>query len=130
MEIFPHSTLVAQVSDPYTPETPPPRFYCFHCLPLSSSYFWFFSLVWYFLIPYEVMPCITVIAIRGHWKWPNLSHTHKPKTKMNKSGSNRRSNRVRYHIMVKKVPFSPRGHLLKIFKKRSWHVDFHVVYVV
>ena len=24
MEIFPHSTLVAQVSDPYTPETPPP----------------------------------------------------------------------------------------------------------
>ena len=24
MEIFPHSTLVAQVSNPYTPETPPP----------------------------------------------------------------------------------------------------------
>ena len=24
IEIFPHSTLVAQVSDPYTPETPPP----------------------------------------------------------------------------------------------------------
>ena len=24
MEIFPHSTLVAQVSDPYTSETPPP----------------------------------------------------------------------------------------------------------
>ena len=27
MEIFPHSTLVAQVSDPYTPEiSPPPGF--------------------------------------------------------------------------------------------------------
>ena len=26
MEIFPRSTLVAQVSDPYTSETPPPGF--------------------------------------------------------------------------------------------------------
>ena len=26
MEIFPYSTLVAQVSDPYTSETPPPGF--------------------------------------------------------------------------------------------------------
>ena len=66
-----------------------------------------FYLVRSFLILYEVMPCITVITIRGHWKWPNLSHTHKLKTKINKSGSNRRSNRARYNIVVKKVSFPP-----------------------
>ena len=104
MEIFLHSTLMAHVSGPNTSETLPPGFIVsivshFHVV-ISD---FFFSQI--FFNTYEVIPCKIVVAIRGHRKWPNLIHTHKPKTKINKSGSNRRRNRARYNIMVKKVPF-------------------------
>ena len=99
---IPHQWLMLAAQIPQRPS--PPWFYCFHYLPLSLSYFWFFF-GQIFFNSYEVIPCKIMAAIRGHWKWPNLIHTHKLKTKINKSGSNRRSIRVRYNIVVKKVSF-------------------------
>ena len=118
MEIFLHYTSVAHVSGPNTSETLPPLVLLFPLLsPAFTQLFLIFFFGQIFFNPYEVIPCKITVAIRGHRKWPNLIHTHKPKTKINKSGSNRRSNRARYNIMVKKVPFSHQGHLLKILNK-------------